>query len=320
MVIALVGSVLSARALGPIDFGRFGMVMAAVMICGTLAEAGLTNTTVKMIAERIKKDDERSALSSARTYFILRLLSGALVAALGWLVSGPIAAYILGYPDLTPYLQLSFLTVAALSVSSYPTTVLVGLSRFGKLGAAGVLNALITLTGIAILFLAGRLSLDTLIAWNVALPLVSTLPAWVMLPRGWLPWRSAGNGSLLRLDSKVAGEMLGFSKWIAVSAVGTMVAMQGDLILLGRLSSPEVVGVYSVALALALRLGALNQSLLLVLMPRASRLVGRVEIRRYTEQVLKGSVVLAAGLGLFALLAQPLILLLYGEAYTASAG
>src|SRR5215213_805762 len=118
MLIALVGSVLSARALGPVEFGRFGMVMAAVMICGTLADAGLTYTAVKMIAEQSKRDDA-VALSTAHTYFVLRLISGGLVAALGVILSEPIAVYILGYPDLAPYLQLAFFTIASLSVSSY---------------------------------------------------------------------------------------------------------------------------------------------------------------------------------------------------------
>ncbi len=322
MLIALVGSVLSARALGPVEFGRFGMVMATVMICGTLADAGLTYTAVKMIAEQSKRDDAAHdmAVSTARTYFMLRLVSGALIAALGVILSAPIAVYILGYPDLTPYLQLAFFTIAALSVSSYPGTVLVGLSRFGRLGVAGVLNALITLAGIAALFIAGRLNIGTLVAWNVALPLVSTLPAWLMLPRGWLPWRSEIGDALPRLDISTAREMLGFSKWIAVSNLGTMVALQGDLILLGRLASPQVVGVYSVALALALRLDTLNQSLLTVLLPRASRLKGLSEIKRYTGRVWRGSLVLAFALGLVAVSAQPLIRLLYGEEYAASAG
>jgi O-antigen/teichoic acid export membrane protein len=38
------------------------------------------------------------------------------------------------------------------------------------------------------------------------------------------------------------------------------------------------------------------------------------------RQVLRGSLILAAGLGLVALLAQPFIIALYGERYTASAG
>jgi len=319
MLIALVGSVLSARALGPVEFGRFGVVMATVMIFGTLADAGLTYTAVKMIAEQTKRNDA-TRFSTARTYFVLRLASGAVVVTLGLLLSEPIAIYILGYPDLTPYLQLSFLTIAALSVSSYPSTVLVGLTRFGSLGVAGVLNALITLAGIAALFITGRLSLGTLIAWNVALPLVSTLPAWLMLPKGWLPWRSEARSLFPQFDGKVAGEMIRFSKWIAISTLGTIVALQGDLILLGRLSSPEVVGVYSVALALALRLDTLNQSLIMVLLPRASRLKGRIEIRSYNRQVLKGSLLLAVTLGLVAFVAQPFIRLLYGDEYTASAG
>ncbi len=41
MALALLGNVVSARALGPEDFGRFGLVIATVSICGTLADMAL---------------------------------------------------------------------------------------------------------------------------------------------------------------------------------------------------------------------------------------------------------------------------------------
>lgn len=318
MLLALVGNVVSARALGPDDFGRFGLVMATLMICGTLADAGLTYTAVKYIAQYSAADPAR-ALAVARVYFFLRLGSGALVGSVGMLLAAPLAG-VLGQANLTPYLQLAFGTLFSLGFSSYPGTVLVALGRFGRLGTAGVVNAAITLAGILALLALGRLDLGTLIAWNVILPVVSTLPAWGFLPAGWLPWRIAPGDGPGWTRAAVTREILGFSKWMVVSNVGSILAQQGDLLLLGRLSSPAVVGVYSVALTLAGRLDTLNQSLLTVLLPRASRLQGAGAMRHYSRRVLAGTLLLAGMVGLFALLAQPAITLLYGERYTAAAG
>ena len=318
MLLALVGNVVSARALGPDDFGRFGLVMATLMICGTLADAGLTYTAVRYIAQYSTSDPAR-ALTVARVYFFLRFGSGALVGSLGLLLAAPLAG-VLGQAGLTPYLQLAFGTLFSLGLSSYPGTILVGLGRFGRLGTAGVVNAAITLAGILLLLALGQLDLGTLIAWNVILPVVSTLPAWLLLPPGWLPWRIMPGAGPGWTRTTVRREILGFSKWMVVSNVGSILAQQGDLLLLGRLSSPAVVGVYSVALTLAGRLDTLNQSLLTVLLPRASRLQGAGAMRRYSRRVLAGTLLLAGLLGLFALLAQPAITLLYGERYTAAAG
>jgi O-antigen/teichoic acid export membrane protein len=312
IVIALVGSVLSARALGPESFGRFGLIMASVMVLGTVADAGLTYAATKLIAQHNEEDAEK-ARSVAGAYFRSRLLAGSLGGVAGVLLAWPLAL-LLGYSEMTPLLQLASCTLFALAISSYPTTILVALERFDLLGAAGVANAVITLAGIVALFVAGQLNLFTLLLWNVVLPLLSTLPAWLMLPRAWLPWR------LSRRSSGERGELLRFSRWIALSNVGTIIAVQGDVLLLGRLGTPADVGVYSVVLALALRLDSLNQSLLLVLLPRASRLRDPEEIGRYRGQVWRGSLVLAGVLGVVALSAQPLILLLYGESYRASAG
>lgn len=316
MALALLGSVLSARTLGPVDFGRFGLVIATVTICGTLADAGLTYTSVKLVSEHAEGDQPR-AKSIARTYFALRLVSGTIVALVGFLLSELIARSILGQSALTPYLQLAFATLLSLSISSYPGMVLVGLERFGRLGLAGVLNALITVSGILLLFLAGNLTLETLVVWNVVLPLVSTLPAWLMLPREWLPFRSSG-GPYMNLE--LTRTMLGFSKWMAIAGIGTIVAGQLDLILLGRLSDAALVGVYSVALTLALRLDIVNQSLITVMLPKAGRLKSREEVRHYTRRTLLISLALALFLGGVVLVAQPVITFLYGERYTASAG
>jgi O-antigen/teichoic acid export membrane protein len=317
MLIALAGNVISARVLGPDDFGRFGLVLAVVTICGTLADAGLTYTAIKFIAQYSAANPPR-AFAVARAYLLLRLLTGTVVAVAGIVLAAPIARGVLGYPALTPYLQLAFATLISLGLSSYPGTVLVALARFGRTGVAGVLNAAITLAGILALLLLGRLDLGTLIAWNVVLPVVSTLPAWALLPAAWLPWRMARETG--PAGAGVVRELIGFSKWMVVSTFGSILAAQGDLILLGRLASPGVVGVYSVALTLAMRLDTLNQSLITVLMPRASRLAGAAAVRGYTRQVLRGALILAAGLGAVALLAQPLIALLYGARYAGTGG
>lgn len=318
MVLALLGSILSARALGPVDLGRFGLVISIVTISGTLADAGLTYTTIKFIAQHAD-GDLLLARRYSLTYFGLRVLSGTLVGAVGFLCSGLLASWLLGRPDLTPYLQLAFAILISLGISSYPGTVLTGLSHFGRLGLSGVLNAMITLSGIGVLFLVGRLDLPSLIAWNVILPVLSTLPSWWFLPDAWLPWhirREVGTAH----SREIARQLLGFSKWLAISAVGSIIAAQLDVILLGRLQGPAVVGVYTVALALAMRLDTLNQSLLTVLLPRASKLAGHVERREYTRQVGRGSLLLAAGLGVVALVSQPLIVLFYGARYLPSAG
>jgi len=187
ILLGLVGNVLSARALGPAEFGRFGLVIALIMVFGTLADAGLTYSAIRLIARHSASGIEE-AHAVARGYFWLRIASGVSVAVLGFFLSWPLA-WALGYPDMVPYLQLAFLTLVSLSISSYPSTILVGLAKFRESGVAGILNAIITLAGIVLLFVTGVLSLATLIGWNVILPLASTFPAWFLIPREWLPWR-----------------------------------------------------------------------------------------------------------------------------------
>ncbi|MEA2574773.1 MAG: Polysaccharide biosynthesis protein, partial [Chloroflexia bacterium] len=170
LLLGLVGNIASARALGPTDFGRFGIVMAAVMICGTMSDIGLTQAAIKHVAGAQQSHSQHAA---ARVYLLLRPISGIIITLLGLLLSAPIASAVLGHADLTTYLQLAFLTLLSLSVSSYPGMVLLGLGLFGRLGIAGVLNAVITVGGILGLLVVGQLDLGTLVAWNVLVPLAS---------------------------------------------------------------------------------------------------------------------------------------------------
>lgn len=315
VLLGLLGNVISARVLGPVEFGRFGLIMATVTIAGTLADAGLTYTAIAFIA-RHNASDPPQAQRYAQTYFWLRLATGAGGAGLGIGLAAPLAGGLLRDSQLTAYLQLAFGTLLGLGFSSYPGTVLVALGRFGRLASAGLANTAITLLGIVLLFAAARLDLATLVAWNVVLPLVSTLPAWLLVPAAWRrPWRHAAAGP----PKAPIREMLRFSRWMGLSLLASILVAQGDLLLVGWLAGPAVVGVYSVALALASRLDTLNQSLFTVLMPRASRLAGATAMRRYQQQALRGGLLLAGGLGLVALLAQPAIVLLYGARYTEAA-
>ena len=155
MLLGLAGSVVSARALGPVDLGRFGLVMATVTISGTVADAGLTYTAIKFIAQH-NADDEARSHATGRAYLLLRLCTGVTVALLGLLLSEPVALLVLGQPDLVPYLQLGFLTLFSLALSSYPGTVLVALALFRRLSIVTVLNAAITVAGILTLALLGK--------------------------------------------------------------------------------------------------------------------------------------------------------------------
>jgi O-antigen/teichoic acid export membrane protein len=318
------GSVLSARALGPGDLGRFGLVIATIMILGTVADAGLTAAAQRLIARDRDESPER-ARQVAFTYARLRAATGVLGGLFVFAAAEPVATLVLGAPELAPRLRLASGTLLALGISSYPGTVLVGLERFRRLAIASVLNSLITFAGVAVLWVAGRLDIDTLVAWNVALPVVSTIPAWLLMPDGWWPWRrtisarpetGASAGTPLR---DTARELFASGRWFLGATVGSIVAAQADVLLMGRLVDAATLGTYLLALTLASRFDVLNQSILTVLMPQASRLRGPHAIRRYARRTSKLTVGLALLLVPVAFAAQPFIAVAYGEAFVQAA-
>src|SRR5690348_8765460 len=68
ILLGLAGNVASARALGPDEFGRFGLVIAVILVFGTLADAGLTYSAIRLIARGVDTDPQK-AFAVARSYF-----------------------------------------------------------------------------------------------------------------------------------------------------------------------------------------------------------------------------------------------------------
>jgi O-antigen/teichoic acid export membrane protein len=87
---------------------------------------------------------------------------------------------------------------------------------------------------------------------------------------------------------------------------------------LSRWSAPEDTGYYAVALNLALRAGVITQTLLTVLLPQASSLTTRAQIRNYVRQSIGRSLGLTSLLLLTVPFAKPFILLVYGGEFSPS--
>jgi O-antigen/teichoic acid export membrane protein len=303
-----------ARALGPSALGLVLLAIAIVTPVGSIAGLGTNPAIAQGVAERRALDDEEGARRLARRGQFLALAAGLLAAALLAALAGPLA-YVLGQPGLDPIL----LPLAPVALGLAAGGAALGVSRgFGdSLGRAlvrdtggGVLRVLgvgaaflaaaPTSFGVAAGFAAGSLAAELLFVGYVA-------------AKGWLS-----------ADSRTPTEpLLPVLRTHAATEVLTQAALWLDVVVLGALAAPAVVGLYGIARGLTRVLDLVRQASSHGYLPSASAAVARgegdalaslhVSTRRFAFALVWP--VLAVCL----LAPAPLLGLLFGPAYEAAA-
>lgn len=315
---ALLGSlvlrVLMARALEP---GALGLVLLAIAIVtpvGSIAGLGTNPAVAQRVAERRARGDEAGARAVGRKGQLLASSAGLLAAALLAVLAGPLALFL-----HQPGLDAVLLPLAPVALGLAAGNAALGVSRgFGdSLGRAlvrdtgggllrvvGVGAALLagspTSFGVAVGFAAGSLAAELLFVAYVA-------------AKGWLSNASPAPPEPLlpALRPHAATEVLSqASLWL-------------DVVVLGALAPPAVVGLYGVARGLTRVLDLVRQASSHGYLPSASAAFANGEEDRLPALHVAtrrfAFALVWPVLAVCVLAPAPLLGLLFGESYEAAA-
>jgi O-antigen/teichoic acid export membrane protein len=170
---------------------------------------------------------------------------------------------------------------------------------------------------LAVMMVAGYLtrSIWALVAGGVVASLTSTL-----LSHTWMK----GHPNRFRVEKAALGELMGFGKWIIVSSVLSVLAANGDRLILGGIIDVRVLGVYSIAALIAAAIeGAMGRLVVSVGLPALSE-IARNEPSRLREVYYKiripGDLMMLFVAGLLYASGQLLIDFLYDARYAEAGG
>lgn len=310
---ALLTSILVVRYLGPTEFGTYRLAMSLVWVLEVVSVLAFPNATTKFVAEV----SGRSGPSRAGAVIAFFGRRATVTYAVGLLLllatrhhlaefyrSGALAALVI--PAALAVLPGLWYGILAAGLQ--------GLQRFRALGTVAVAQAVATLAGTLVVLAVGGG------AWDLFVLAIAVNGLGVAM--------AAGAGGL-ELRPRSPGELepaLRDRMWrygLTMGALGIPAALLSErleVFFLGRFWAPADVAFYSLAASLALHARRLGPSALgEVLFPVISRLEGRrdawgvanayVHSTRYL--VMAGWPVALGG----ALLAEPLIRVLFGPAY-----
>jgi lipopolysaccharide exporter len=295
----LVSTAILARILSPSEFGVVALALVFITLLDTVSDLGLSPALV------ISREDELR--ERAMTVFSFTVGLGALLSALAVAVA-PLAALFFDEPELFPLLAVlgSNFFVRALGATHYA---LAQKQMDFRSRTAAELAGVVTrgLTGIA-------LALAGFGAWSLVLGYLAGTAALTVTLWALVPWRPTGRPSRAHLP-----RMLRFGTTLTGVDILAAVISQVDYVFVGRVLGTHALGLY----ALAFRVPQMLITSLAVVAGRvlfpAFASVDREALgRAYLVSVRYATIValpLAVGV---AVLAEPLVLALFGERWEAA--
>ena len=304
-------NVLVARWLGPGGFGLFWLFLVTVIIGQSVLGEGFDPGVVRYYAHRARHEPDRAG----------RVLSSALVMRLGIGVPGVLLGLVaVGWfggtsgggvdPDSLRALRLGIVGALGGALWSFVLTVLQARKDFATHAAATPVLNVARLIGIGVVVALGPLTVRALLLSHVV-----ALYACALAGLWWLRdvvLGAAPSRSTMR-------EILAFSVWTGVANVCFLAQSYLAVPVLDHLGGAASAGLFGAGATLLLAGEHLVVTILTVQLPRLSELVGRDAYAGHIRRALPWYAGSALVLSPIALLAEPIVLLVYGPAYAPAA-
>jgi O-antigen/teichoic acid export membrane protein len=242
-VIRLAGNILVSRLVLPEAFGIMALVNILIQGLAMFSDVGIEPAVVQH-----RRGDEPRFYNTSWTIQVIRGFALLVVAGL---LAWP-ASLVYDEPRL-----LALLPAAALAsvVAGFNSTAIFAARRHILLGRLTALELGSQCAGVAVMCLwAATISAG---AWAMIAGLFATVTVNLVGSHFLI----AGYHNRFAWDKEAAAALFRFGRWVLLSTMITFCAMQVDRLLLGRLITKEMLGIYSVALAVAMLPNMLLQTL-----------------------------------------------------------
>lgn len=298
--------ILSARALGPANFGLLVVAITALTLVSEIANLGSDTGLVKFVGRYIK-DQKEKAYRFLKLSLMVRFIVLLLLAFIGWFLSSFLANVIFEKPVLEFPLKLAFIGTGGMLLFSFSISYLQALQSFSLWSSLQIGTNMLRLLVIGALIVYGNLNINTGLAAYIALPFIGFAASFLFLPKGFLKTPQA---------FLVAGEYFHYSKWVALFSLLTAIYARLDIFISARLLPAAEVGFYAAATQLVAIVPQIVVAIGTVIAPKMASMRSKEELLVYLKKS-QLFVVLLAVLGVISIpVVLYLIPVIYGASYT----
>jgi O-antigen/teichoic acid export membrane protein len=304
---------LLSRLLHPAGFGVYSVYLTVMTLIGGVSDVGLGLILTRFVAIHRDADPQRAAAYGQLTFW-LKLVLSVLMIAVGTAVAPFVTWWLLGESGSVLLFVFALWGAAGSAMSTFVISWLRGNEQFLVRSAYAVGITVVKLGLIGALAVRGLMSPGSAVSATCAASVVTGGLGLLLLPRSALAWRS------LREFRSLWNEFATFGKWVAAWFVLGAVIPRLDVLVLSGLAAHDVTGWYAAAARLTIVSQLINTSLMIVLVPKISRIDTEIQLARF----LRGwrtlaLVTLLGALVPLELAAAPLVRVVFGEAYLPAA-
>ena len=301
--------VLIGRGLGDTGLGIFAMCYPTLTVTTTLGDVGIRHSLITL-ASRTRAEDPVRAQGYVAAGLLLKLVTGIVVMALGWVLAPWAAEVLFRKPQVTPYLQITAMGFLLWGLWDGVEGSLQSSQRFRSSAILRVLLEGTRLTSFLVLWLGmeGRfLSMDRFLWLYFLAPLLAVLIGSWLLNSSLRPRSGQLLESLKRL--------VAFAPGVFFFRTATMALLFLDSLALARYGELSQVGQYEAAKGLAYAILVVSESLGMVLLPKVNLVKTREAMKAVLRRFMVYFAILAVAAALWLSVAGAL-LALFGPAFT----
>lgn len=305
-VLGMVFYILTARWLGPVDFGLLTLAITTLTLVADIADFGTNTGLVKFVSGHLKTDKEK-AYRFLKLSLMVKLAVYLMVLGVGWVMAPWIALTVFQKADLIQPLRLAFVGVGGAMLFSYLTAVLQALEKFKWWSGINIGMNSLRVGLLGLVFSAMVLSVESTLLIYILMPVVGfVIGCWLLPIKQIIKVKNV---------KSVAGEMYRFNRWVALFVLIAAISSRLDTFLAGRFLDQFELGIYGASNQLALTISQLVAALGVVVAPKFASFDNKIKMLDYFKKVQW----LVVGLGGLILLSLPVVGMvlptLYGAEY-----
>ena len=305
--LAVIFTILAARALGPGGWGIVAAVGSLITILVALADLGISAGLLRFVSEKWSEGEKNKATRIIEVLFSIRVISVVVFAAVLVILSKPISEFILRSEDarLTVFAVLGM--VGSLFIDFH--IALTEAKRNWKKAAFFILltNSLRVLFSFIAIF-ANRINFGSVLLIFCASPVIATIIAYLTERTGF---------GISNKWGEVFREIRLFSGIMGANRIVSAINSRIDVLLLVNILGAYETGIYAAANRLAIGVPIILGSFATVLAPRFSALSENGESVRFFKRAIGLAIIISIIL-LFGVLLAPLVIHLFGPEYERS--
>ncbi len=300
---------LVAGFLTPQAFGILRSVYSLFKMTAALADFGLDNAMVTFVAKCISEDKLQQKKQVLETVLVVKLIVIVCFLVVGLLAAEPIAQWVLGDRGLVLYVYLICFAFGGQLLWKFISGFLSSHQDFSMLAYFYITTPIIMLFVAFVLIVQDRFDMHAGILIYLFAPMLGALI--------WCPVLKHDVSIFPSLSKVLVPKITLFSRWIYLSNMASTTRSHANILMLkspwlsesqeqGELNA----GLYGFGQDLAGEITVLSQSLLTILIPKASAKSSVSELKALLIKAYKHMAIFIIPIGLLVFLAEPLIQLL----------